>query len=81
MEQCLPLKVLHSTTFYIEPRLAQAQGRFHQYFPHFSRCLASTATFNRMNSTTPVLFWRVIVVTGYGTMFVVESFVFEDLVH
>jgi hypothetical protein len=81
MEQGLHWKLLYLKTFYIDPRLAQAQGRIHQYFSKFSRCLASAAIIFRLASTTLILFSLVIIRRVYETMFTIESIISEDLVH
>ena len=81
MEQGLHWKVSYLKTFYIDPRLAQAQGHIDQYFSKFSRCLASAAIIFTLASTTLILLLLVVVSSVYGTRFALDCIVFDDLVH
>jgi hypothetical protein len=81
MEQGLHWIVSYLKTFYIDPRLAQAQGRIDQYFSKFSRCQASAAIIFTLASTTLILFSLIIVNSVSETMFSIDSIISEDLLH
>jgi hypothetical protein len=81
MEQGLHWKVSYLKTFYIDPRLAQAQRCIDQYFSKYSRCLVSAAIIFTLASTTLILFSLIIVSSISETMFAIESITFDNLVH